>query len=59
MNILRNAYSRLTLPSYLVDLGSLVQIPNTERTVEIRQITNVAAITMTVTKLKTKEALKD
>ena len=58
MNILRNAYSRLTLPSYLVDLGSLVQIPNTERTVEIRQITNVAAITMTVTKLKTKEALK-
>ena len=58
MNILRNAYSRLTLPSYLVDLGHSVQIPNTERTVEIRQITNVAAITMTVTKLKTKEALK-
>lgn len=58
MNILRNAYSRLTLPSYLVDLGGGVQTPNAERTVEIRQITNVAAITMTVTKLKTKEALK-
>lgn len=58
MNILRNAYSRLTLPSYLVDFGHPVQIPNIERTVEIRQITNVAAITMTITKLKTKEALK-
>lgn len=57
MNILRNAQSRLTLPSYLVDLGSRVQTPNAERTVEIRQITNVGAITMTATKLDAKGTL--
>nr|MCR5131679.1 alpha-2-macroglobulin [Prevotella sp.] len=38
MNILRNAQNQLTLPSFLVSIGEGIQLPNTERRVEVRQL---------------------
>lgn len=57
MNILRNAQSRLTLPSFIVDCGPTVQLPNRQIRVKIRQLTNIQNLTMTVTRLNTQEYL--
>ncbi len=54
MNILRNARSRLTLPSFLAECGPQVLLPHKERVVRIRQLTNIQSLTMSVTRLNTK-----
>ena len=57
MNILRNAQSRLTLPSFIADFGPSVQLPNKEIIVRIRQLTNIQSLTMTVTRLNVRECV--
>ena len=52
MNILRNAQTRLTLPSFHVMLGEPVQIPHTPRMIEVLGVTNVSQLTMTVQRLR-------
>lgn len=54
MNILRNAQNQLTLPSFLVSIGEGIQLPNTERRVEVRQLVNCQRLTMTVSRLNIK-----
>lgn len=51
MNILRNAQTRLTLPSFHVMLGSQMQIPNKPRLVDVLGVTNVGQLTMNVQRL--------
>ena len=48
MNILRNAQSRLTLPSFHVNLGEEVAVPGKPRRVDILEICNVQTLTMNV-----------
>lgn len=52
MNILRNAQTRLTLPSFHVMLGDPVLIPHTPRTIEVLGVTNVSQLTMTLQRVK-------
>ena len=54
MNILRNAQNQLTLPSFLVSIGEGIQLPNTKRRVEVRQLVNCQRLTMTVSRLNIK-----
>ena len=51
MNILRNAQSRLTLPSFHVSLGDGVLLPGTRRKVNILGVCNISELTMTVRRL--------
>ena len=51
MNILRNAQNHLTLPSFSVSIGDGIQLPNTPRRVEVRQLVNCQRLTMTVSRL--------
>ena len=51
MNILRNAYTRLTLPSFQVDMGNGVQIPHVKRDITILSLCNIQELTMTVTRV--------
>ncbi len=51
MNILRNAQNHLTLPSFSVSIGDGIQLPNTSRRVEVRQLVNCQRLTMTVSRL--------
>ena len=51
MNILRNAQNELTLPSFNVDFGDEVQMPNTPRIVKVRQLVNIQKLTMTIHRL--------
>ncbi len=48
MNILRNAQSRLTLPSFHVSIGDGVMMPGTKRKVDLLGVCNVSELTMTV-----------
>ena len=54
MNILRNAQNQLTLPSFSVSMGEGIQMPNTERRVEVRQLVNCQRLTMTVSRVNVK-----
>ena len=54
MNILRNAQNQLTLPSFSVNIGEGVSLPNTKRRVEVRQIVNCQRLTMTVSRVNIK-----
>ena len=58
MNILRNKKSSLTHPSFIVDCGSKVQLPNKPIGVKISQLTNIQSLTMTVTRLNTQQYLQ-
>lgn len=51
MNILRNAMTRLTLPSFQVDLGNRVLIPHAKRDIPILSLCNIQELTMTVTRV--------
>lgn len=48
MNVLRNAQSRLTLPSFHVSVGSGVLQPGKPCTVQLLRVCNVSELTMTV-----------
>lgn len=48
MNILRNAQSRLTLPSFHVAIGDDVLLPGVPRKVNLLSVVNVNELTMTV-----------
>lgn len=54
MNILRNAQNQLTLPSFSVNIGDGIQLPNTKRRVEVRQLVNCQRLTMTVSRVNVK-----
>lgn len=54
MNILRNAQNQLTLPSFSVNIGDGIQLPNTKRRVEVRQLVNCQRLTMTVSRVNIK-----
>ncbi|MBO4486613.1 MAG: alpha-2-macroglobulin, partial [Prevotella sp.] len=54
MNILRNAQNQLTLPSFSVSIGEGIQMPNTERRVDVRQLVNCQRLTMTVSRVNVK-----
>ena len=54
MNILRNAQNQLTLPSFSVSIGEGIQLPNTKRRVEVRQLVNCQRLTMTVSRVNIK-----
>jgi len=54
MNILRNAQNQLTLPSFSVNIGNGIQLPNTKRRVEVRQLVNCQRLTMTVSRVNIK-----
>ena len=54
MNILRNAQNHLTLPSFSVNIGEGIQLPNTPRRVEVRQLVNCQRLTMTVSRVNVK-----
>lgn len=51
MNILRNAKTRLTLPTFHLSLGDNVQIPNKERQVIVMQICNIQQLNLSVWRL--------
>ena len=51
MNILRNAQSRLTLPSFHVSVGADVLLPGRPYTVQLLRVCNVGELTMTVRRL--------
>lgn len=51
MNILRNAQNQLTLPSFSVNIGEGIQLPNSPRRVEVRQLVNCQRLTMTVSRV--------
>lgn len=51
MNILRNAQSRLTLPSFQVSIGSNVLLPGKPHTVNLLRVCNISELTMTVRRL--------
>lgn len=53
MNILRNAKSRLTLPSFQVSMGGTVQRPNVPKEVYVIAVCNIQQLNMKVWKLKT------
>ena len=48
MNILRNAQSRLTLPSFHVSIGDGVLLPGVKRKVNLLGVCNIGELTMTV-----------
>lgn len=48
MNVLRNAQTQLTLPSFHVSLGDEVAVPNMPRKVLLMRVCNVNELTMTV-----------
>ena len=54
MNILRNAQNQLTLPSFSVSIGEGIQMPNTDRRVDVRQLVNCQRLTMTVSRVNVK-----
>ena len=51
MNILRNALTQLTLPSFQVDMGNGVQRPGAKRNIPILSLCNIQELTITVTRV--------
>lgn len=51
INILRNAKSQLTLPTFHISLGNSVQIPNHETKVAIMQLCNIQQLNLSVWRL--------
>ena len=54
MNILRNAQSDLTQPTFNVSIGDELSIPNTPRKVLINSIRNISSLTMNLWRLNVK-----
>ena len=51
MNVLRNAMSSLTQPSFVISLGDKLLLPDTERKVRVNSIRNIGQLEMNVYRL--------